>query len=403
MRRPKPVKGPTIIYSPEMSSSPIPEMDVIGTTNPGVTTFEENGQQKIALFVRKTLLPNEEKILGKRRRSPEHKLVLAPYFDVQDAEGSPFKISWETYKAKDLIKVNGRDIELPDGTFRLRHISYFEKVIMDEKGNIERVEPSTLAPEFEHERFGMEDLRITKMEKDNEINYRGQKFRYVATYPVPHRGHRVDSAIALSNDLAKWTKVSENPNVKPRPIIVEKDAIFFPEYIPTPNVSGDLEDHLWILDRRSSFQSVSPPDIGVSHSPDLISWSRSKKVLQSQQTGIKGQKVTGTGPAPKKFEKEGLWVAPFHAITTFSFGDVYRTALLGLDIENPTILKYKTRPFISPDEHDREDSFVEHVNYVMGFELIDNGKHTLIVCGENDRFVSMRVYSTKLLLRYLKG
>jgi len=381
----KPVDDVQIILSPEQLTSPREDLKIVGTFNPGVTTIEEEGLEKTLLMVRIAVQKKTEKP-GK---------ISAPYFIVKNEDSSPFNITFDENDQSNLKKVNKKDIQLADGRWRLRHTSYQIVCVIDKKGKMERISEPIFYPQYEHERFGVEDCRITRM--DEEIRFNGESYKYIITYVPPHRETRVGTAFALTNDFRKFKRIKPSPEDTPRTIITEKDISFFPRKIKMVDIDGKQISKFAALSRPSSFRTISSPDMTFRYSTKLLEWGPDYSLVESVNGG-----ASGPGPAPVFLDEECLWLVGYHTIEETPEGPVYRANLIGLDEEKPWEVRYRSVPFIQPNEHNRKDkAYVPNVFYIMGLELKHGGDLIEIIGGENDESISRRIYNRKDLVGFL--
>lgn len=404
MDAPKPIGGEVqLIAEPSQFEPSRPEMKVVGTHNPGTTTIIEEGREKTLLMLRKT-----EQFKEDYPSNPSDRVVRAPFFSVQNRPDSPFQVCYDEYPISLLKNVSHRDIQFRDRTpDRLLHISYPVIMILDSDGNVERTEdPSTkkdgsgFYPCYEHERFGIEDIRITQMQEGEEIEYGGGKFRYLFKYTPPHRTHGVMTCIGLTNDFRNFVRVAPSPNETPRPVGEGKDRVLFPRRIEKEGIDGVVGPKYCGLMRPSSFETIGGRDIHLSFGQDFTSIGPFPYRLVESAPGFS----SGPGPAPIELKEDGIWLVFGHQIEETAIGSIYRTMLLGLDLQRPWEALYKSPPLIQPNEHCRRGrGYVNNVNYVMGAELRGDGEVIETLHGANDAFAFRRMYYRKDIVKFLKN
>ena len=392
---PKPIGGVQIVATPEDFSPSRSDMKVVGAFNPGVTRITEGSEEKMLLLVRKA-----EAFVEPEPDDPAMRIVRAPHFPVTNCRDSPFRIEADNYPISEISGRTHKEIRFKNRTpDRLLHISYPAVCVLDQNGKIERIEdPAGLRPVWEHERFGTEDLRCTRRDPGEEIELGGERFEYVITYVLPHRTHGVSTGVALTNNFKEFVRVSPSPNETPRAMFEGKDIVFFPRRIHKEGIDGQMRPMEAALTRPSSFPNISRPDICLSFGTDVTSvGSFPYRLVES-----KGDNISGPGPAPLELKDEGIWLTFYHQVQILAGKPIYRTAMLGLNLERPWEVVYKSKPFIQPNEHARGKSFVADVNYVTGAEFRDKGRLVETVFGENDECSTRRVYETARLVKFLK-
>ncbi len=115
-----------------------------------------------------------------------------------------------------------------------------------------------------------------------------------------------------------------------------------------------------LLSRPSDSGHTPFGDIFVSESPDLIYWGKHKHVMQRGSNEWWQSLKVGGGAAP--IETSEGWLLFYHGVTGTCNGYVYSMGVAILDIDNPSIVKYRSNEFIlTPEEWYEERGFVANV------------------------------------------
>jgi predicted GH43/DUF377 family glycosyl hydrolase len=385
MKKPEPLEF-KVIAGPEDFEPSSPDMKVVGAFNPGVTTIEEDGIEKTLLMVRVCEMPAEE----------PPGIVLLPHFTVTNSYCSPFKIEFDKETIKDLKGMGKKEVTLNNGLSRLRHISYPVKVVSTDGINIdwEKGREKNFYPCYEHERFGMEDLRIVRMVHP----YDGHV--YVITYVSPHRRHGVSTSIAITRDFKTFERLPYGAE-KPYPVFRNmKDVVPFPEMVPSPEKKDNLGNRKMEygkLTRSNAFSDISSPTISVVYSEHIEDLGPEMPLEVSADN-----EISGTGAAVVGLED--IWLGVYHIIKTEAKEGreikKYYGALFGLKKDEPHKLLFRSGILMQPDEHDRGHGFVPKVVYPQG--LIIQNNYAYIYSGEDDTWVSVRKYNLEDLIMFLK-
>jgi beta-1,4-mannooligosaccharide/beta-1,4-mannosyl-N-acetylglucosamine phosphorylase len=103
-----------------------------------------------------------------------------------------------------------------------------------------------------------------------------------------------------------------------------------------------------MLSRPSDTGHTPFGDIFYSESPDLIHWGHHRHVM-SRSTGWQATKI-GAGPTP--IETPEGWLLFYHGVLTSCNGFVYSFGAALLDLEKPSQVIYRTRPYLlNPREY----------------------------------------------------
>ena len=385
MRRPEPFRK-QVICGPADFEPSSDRMKVVGAFNPGVTTIYENGEKRTLLMVRVAEMPAYEK----------DGMVSLPYFGVNNSVDSPFKIETDDVPVDHLKGKGKKEVVLPDGRARLRHVSYPKILKLAENGNQEmgvvyrETGIPSFYPCFEHERFGVEDFRITPNENC-----------YFLTYVSAHRDQEVSTSVAKTQDFEDFERFPINQ--KPKPIFAGmKDVALFGDRLPSPHTRQDSVDDWAALVRPNAFPGISKPGIWLSYSPGtfdeehehhLLYWGHKHRLIKS----LNGE-FSGTGAPLSRVDD--VWMGPFHVVEGKDEKKRYMGALFALDNNEPWRLTHRSGILTEPNDFDLEPGFVPNVDYPIGMVVGDGV--TDIYSGIDDTYVGLRRYYTEDLLEFLK-
>jgi beta-1,4-mannooligosaccharide/beta-1,4-mannosyl-N-acetylglucosamine phosphorylase len=141
-----------------------------------------------------------------------------------------------------------------------------------------------------------------------------------------------------------------------------------------------------LLSRPSDNGHTPFGDIFVSESPDLCYWGRHRKVMRAVG-GWQSMKI-GAGPIP--IETNEGWLMIYHGVCNTCSGYVYSFGAALLDIDQPSKVLYRTRPYMLTPEKDYETTgFVPNVAFPCA-ALCDTGDGRIaIYYGAADTYVAI--------------
>jgi len=366
-------------------------MKVVGAFNPGVTMEDDD----TVLMIRVAEAPVDE---------PRNSVML-PYFDVENRADSPYRISFDVLPESAIKSIGKKDVMLRAGTSRLRHLSHPVIARSIDGTSIDEIEDTpSFYPCFEHERFGMEDFRITKIDtmEPDELGFYmldDESTFYALTYVSPHRIMGVSTSIAVTGDFRQFYRMP-SPDHPQHIFTGIKDVAIFPGMFNIEE-RGVMLPYYAALTRPNAFSDISSPGIWMSFSPDWIHWGRDTRVIVS----MNGE-VTGTGsPAVRT---DGWWLGAFHEVTKEGDKSVYRGKLWGmrpkeaLGGRSNEFMLYTSPVLMEPNEFkDVPPGYVPNVVYPSGMAVRDGMID--IYSGEDDTYVSVRRYESNDLIKFLKS
>jgi len=222
-------------------------------------------------------------------------------------------------------------------------------------------EPDTC---IEHERLGVEDPRIVKIDDTYYITYVAASV-YPCDHPRPAFSFgapwKTRVCIMKTKDFSTYERVS-----CALPDLDDKDAVLFPE-----KIGG----------RYAMLHRIFP-DMWICFSDDLINWTDDQP-LMGLRPGKWDAGRLGAGAPPIKTEKG--WMELYHAACE---DRVYRLGVVMLDLENPTkIISRPDNPCFSHFEPYELEGLVPNVVFACG--IVEKGGNYIIYYGGADKVVAV--------------
>lgn len=150
--------------------------------------------------------------------------------------------------------------------------------------------------------------------------------------------------MAKTVDFKTFTRI-ENPFLP-----FNRNAVLFPRKI----------NNMFTMLSRPSDSSHTPfGDIFISQSKDMEFWGRHRHVMGNTSNWWESLKI-GAGASP--IETSEGWLLIYHGVANTCNGFVYSIGGAILDIDNPSIVKYRSKRFIlTPEEIYETTGFVSNV------------------------------------------
>jgi predicted GH43/DUF377 family glycosyl hydrolase len=312
------------------------DLEVIGVFNPGVIAME----QEVVLLLRVAEQPVE-------RRPGQTAL---PRWDLVSRR---IVLDWESNDA--LAPVDIRVVQKKrDGLVRLTFTSHLRVARSRDGRSVDSVEDVRFEPTDEHEEFGVEDPRITRI---------GDRFYF--TYVAVSR-HGVATALASTQDFKSFHRhgIIFPPE--------NKDVVLFPDRI------GGL---YYALHRPNGASPFTKPEMWLARSPDLIHWGTNAHFLGGSSAWDIGKIGAGTPPLRTP---EG-WLEMYHGNSRREEDagiGAYSAGVLLLDSEDPgRIRSARGKVFVAETDYERH-GFVPDVVFPTGMVL--KGESVLVYYGAAD-------------------
>ena len=202
--------------------------------------------------------------------------------------------------------------------------------------------PSTNAGFAEYEEFGVEDMRISRLEN-----------QYLLTYSAYSR-HGVRVALARTKDFEKVERIA---------LITQADlrnVVIFPDKIRGRYVR---------LDRPHS--EISPWSIWISYSPDLVHWGDARVVMKPVAYHWDEMKI---GPGATPFKTAKGWLHIYHGVFKTMSGAVYRLGAALHDLADPAnIIGVSDKWILQPEDPWELTGYVPNVVFTCGAVPEDDG------------------------------
>ena len=177
--------------------------------------------------------------------------------------------------------------------------------------------------------------------------------------------------------------------------ISEKICSSFPEH----NIN---KSDLFVMLSRPSDSGHTPfGDIFLSESPDMVYWGKHRHVMGKSSEWWENLKIGG-GAAP--IETSEGWLLIYHGVTGTCNGYVYSLGGAILDIENPSIVKYRCENFLlTPQEWYEERGFVPNVTFPCATIHDSETNKMAIYYGAADSYVGLAFAYADELVDYIKA
>lgn len=194
----------------------------------------------------------------------------------------------------------------------------------------------------EYEEYGVEDVRISKLEHN-----------FLLTYSAYSR-HGVRIGLAKTKDFESVERIS---------MITQSDlrnVVIFPEKFGCNYVR---------LDRPHS--EISKWSIWISYSPDLVHWGNSKVIMKPETYHWDEMKI-GPGATPIKTDRG--WLNIYHGVFETMAGAVYRLGVALHDLSDPSkILGVSDDWILQPEDPWEITGYVSNVVFTCGAVPEDDG------------------------------
>lgn len=236
-------------------------------------------------------------------------------------------------------------------------------------------------------------------EKIQMVNEKGEP--YMPRYAYDPRLVKVEDAYYIiwctdfygaALGLAKTTDFKTFVRLDNPFIPFNRNGVLFPR-----KINGN-----YVLLSRPSDSGHTPfGDIFVSESPDLVYWGKHKHVMTRGYNQWWQSLKIGGGAAP--IETSEGWLLFYHGVTGTCNGYVYSMGAAILDIDNPSMVKYRTRDFIlTPEEWYEERGFVPNVVFPCAALTDAASGRIAIYYGAADSYVGLAFTTADEIITYIK-
>ena len=191
--------------------------------------------------------------------------------------------------------------------------------------------------------------------------------------------------IAKTMDFKTFERL-ENPFIP-----FNRNAVLFPRKI---------NGYFTLLSRPSDSGHTPFGDIFLSQSPDMTFWGKHRHVMEKGSNWWESVKIGG-GATP--IETTEGWLLFYHGVSSTCNGFVYSIGGAILDIDNPSIVKYRCENFLlTPEEKYEEQGFVPNVCFPCAtLQDADTGRIALYY-GAADSYVAMAFTTLDEVVDYIK-
>lgn len=209
------------------------------------------------------------------------------------------------------------------------------------------------------------------------------------TYYVAWCTEAFGPAIGLAKTLDFVTFVRiENPFIP-----FNRNGVLFPKKI---------NGYYKILSRASDNGHTPFGDIFISESKDLVYWGKHRHVMERGGSGWwQGLKIGG-GPTP--IETSEGWLMLYHGVCNTCNGYVYSMGAAILDLNEPSIVKYRSRNYVlTPEMPYEETGFVPNVVFPCATVQDASSGRIAIYYGAADSYVALAYTTVDDLIDYVKN
>lgn len=228
--------------------------------------------------------------------------------------------------------------------------------------------------EFPEEKYGIEDPRIVKLEKDG-------------VYSVVYTSYSESGplvSLATTTDFETFRRYGA---VMPPD---DKDASLFPR---------QFNGRWALLHRPSPSNFYLGANIWISYSPDLKHWGDSAVILPARKGSWWDAYKVGLGPQP--IETSEGWLIIYHGVKTTAAGSLYRLGLSLFDLDDPSKLIKRCDEWVfGPNEMYERVGDVPDVTFPCG--VIVKGDNLIMYYGAADTSIAIATASVKAILKYIR-
>lgn len=191
--------------------------------------------------------------------------------------------------------------------------------------------------------------------------------------------------MAKTKDFKKFVRI-ENPFLP-----FNRNAVLFPR-----KINGNFV----MLSRPSDSGHTPFGDIFVSESPDMVYWGKHRHVMSKGEEWWQSLKIGG-GAAP--IETTEGWLLFYHGVTGTCNGYVYSMGGAILDINQPSVVKYRCENFLlTPEEWYEEQGFVPNVVFPCATICDGETGRIAIYYGAADSYVGLAFTTADQIVKYIK-
>jgi len=191
--------------------------------------------------------------------------------------------------------------------------------------------------------------------------------------------------LAKTKDFKKFVRL-ENPFIP-----YNRNAVLFPR-----KIGGNYV----MLSRPSDSGHTPFGDIFLSESPDLVYWGRHRHLMSNSSEWWESVKIGG-GAAP--IETSEGWLLFYHGVSSTCNGFVYSIGGAILDIDHPSVVKYRCETFLlTPEEWYEEKGFVPNVCFPCATIHDYATGRIALYYGAADSYVGLAFTTLDQIVDYIK-
>ncbi len=299
----------------------------------------------------------------------------------------------ETGRVSLLYRAAGSDAE---------HVVRLGLATSDDGYNFQRYDQPAISPSRDGADAGcLEDPRIVKIDDYYYITY-ASRFNPPGKYwlhqgrcdifpqvrpdfPAYIRDNLTTSGLLLTRDFKKFIRAGFLTN----PILDDRDVILFPEKI---------NGRYYMIHRPLQWcgpgYKTEFPAMWISAGDDLLNLNQSKLLAKAQYPWE--CKVGGNTPP---LRTEHGWLVVYHAVGSDKY---YRLGAMLLDLDDPTIVRYRTSKWIfQPEEEYETNGFYFGGGVVFPCGKVVIGDTIFVYYGAADKYVGLATCPLNDLLDYL--
>lgn len=198
--------------------------------------------------------------------------------------------------------------------------------------------------------------------------------------------HGATIGLIKTNDFKKFEAISD-------PFLpFNRNGVLFPKKI----------NNKYLMMSRPSDSGHTPfGDIFISESPDLIHWGSHKYLMGKNDYWWQNVKI-GAGSIP--IETDEGWLVFYHGVTGTANGFVYSMGGVILDLEDPSIVKYRCKNWLlTPSEDYEEKGFVPNVVFPCSALFDKKSGRIAIYYGAADSYIGLAFTQVDEIILYIKN
>ena len=328
------------------------DFKILGVFNPAAFLYD--GKIYLLLRVAEQPIKIEDKVRIPKVEQKDGKAIMS-YFEV-DQEDPEFEMN-------DVRKYSYKGMEY------LSSLSHFRLASSEDGVHFEIEDKAWLLPDGENENFGVEDARVTKIDKTFYANF---------------------TAASSDGYVTSMAKTTDFKSIERMGIIfppLNKDVAIFPE-----RINGK-----YYALNRPEVAPFGKASIWIASSPDLVNWGE-HRVLLRPDGSIWNQAKIGGGPPPIKTEKG--WLVIYHGVGLRgdSQSEFYSLSALLLDLHNPQKIIGHISPILIPAMDYETDAFVKNVVFSNGAVVNPETNELLVYYGAGDESIGLASISLQEIL-----